>query len=164
MYAWKCMSMWRAKIIASWAQPNPNLPAHKQFNIYNTHLNAWKYSYNAHGMQCIKILKHFHKNQPKNFTITSSILKNPKKFSKTQKPRSNAWRMKDLDTYQVMRNLIKAKNQLRMKFGVREGSLGGEETRTDRERSSEMNILKTKRAYNLTISFLKYKIQLKFNK
>ena len=72
--------------------------------------------------------------------------------------------MKDLDTYQVMRNLIKAENQLRMNFGVREGSLGGEETRTDQERSSEMNILKTKRAYNLTISFLKYKIQLKFNK
>ena len=141
MYAWKCMSMWRAKIIASWAQPNPNLPAHKQFNIYNTHLNAWKYSYNAHGMQCIKILKHFHKNQPKNVTITSSILKNPKKISKTQKPRSNAWnawRMKDLDTYQVTRNLIKAENQLRMKFGVREGSLGGEETRIDRERLSKM--------------------------
>ena len=34
--------------------------------------------------------------------------------------------MKDLDTYQVTRNLIKAENQLRMKFGVREGSLGGE--------------------------------------
>ena len=46
--------------------------------------------------------------------------------------------MKDLDTYQVMRNLIKAKNQLRMKFGVREGSLGGEETQIDRERLSEM--------------------------
>ena len=28
--------------------------------------------------------------------------------------------MKDLDTYQVVRNLIKANNQLRMKFGVRE--------------------------------------------
>ena len=36
--------------------------------------------------------------------------------------------MKDLDTYQVMRNLIKAENQLRMKFGVREGRLGGEKT------------------------------------
>ena len=46
--------------------------------------------------------------------------------------------MKDLDTYQVMRNLIKAENQLRMKFRVREGSLGGEETQIDRERLSEM--------------------------
>ena len=46
--------------------------------------------------------------------------------------------MKDLDTYQVMRNLIKAENQLRMKFGVREGSLGGEETWKNRERLSEM--------------------------
>ena len=46
--------------------------------------------------------------------------------------------MKDLDTYQVMRNLIKAENQLRMKFGVRKGSLGGEKRRTDQERSSKM--------------------------
>ena len=46
--------------------------------------------------------------------------------------------MKDLDTYQVTRNLIKAENQLRMKFGVREGSLGGEKRRTDQERSSKM--------------------------
>ena len=26
----KCMNMWHAKQIASWAQPNPNLSAHKQ--------------------------------------------------------------------------------------------------------------------------------------
>ena len=26
----KCMNMWHAKEIASWAQPNPNLSAHKQ--------------------------------------------------------------------------------------------------------------------------------------
>ena len=45
--------------------------------------------------------------------------------------------MKDLDTYQVMRNLIKAEKKLRMKFGMREGSLGGEKTQTDRERLSE---------------------------
>ena len=85
--------------------------------------------------------KAFSQKPTQNFTITSLILKNHKKFSKTQKPRSNvwnAWRIKDLDTYQVMRNLIKAENQLRMKFGVREGRLGGEKTWTDRERSSEM--------------------------
>ena len=41
----------------SWAQPNPNLPAHKQFNMYNTQPNAWKYNYNAHGMQCMKFLR-----------------------------------------------------------------------------------------------------------
>ena len=29
-YAWKCMNMWHAIKKASWAQPNPNLPAHKQ--------------------------------------------------------------------------------------------------------------------------------------
>ena len=65
----------------------------------------------------------------------------PQKNFKNPKPRSNAWnawKMKDLDTYQVTRNLIKAENQLRMKFGVREGSLGGEKRRTDQERSSKM--------------------------
>ena len=45
--------------------------------------------------------KAFSQKPTQNFTITSLILKNHKKFSKTQKPRSNAWNMKDLDTYQV---------------------------------------------------------------
>ena len=27
-YAWKWTNMWHAKLNASWAQPNPNLPAH----------------------------------------------------------------------------------------------------------------------------------------
>ena len=53
----KCMNMWYAKEIASWLQPNPILLAHKQFNMYNTKLNAWKYSYNVHGMQCMKFLR-----------------------------------------------------------------------------------------------------------
>ena len=130
--------MWRAIVISSWAQPNPNLPTYKQFNIYNTNLNAWKYSDNAHEMQCMKRLKHFHKNQPKNFTITSSILKNPKKFSKTQKLRLKIMKcmnMRDLDTYQMKKNLIKVENHLEMKFGVWERSLGGEKARTYRERS-----------------------------
>ena len=86
-------------------------------------------------MQCIKRLKHFHKNQPKNFTITSSILKNPKKFSKTQKLRLKIMKMRDLDTYQVKKNLIKAENLIGMKFRVRKRSLGGEMARTNRERS-----------------------------
>ena len=38
--------------------------------------------------------------------------------------------MRDFDTYQVKRNLIKAKKQLRMKFEVSERGLGGEETRS----------------------------------
>ena len=69
----------------------------------------------------MKILKHFHKNQPKNFTITSSILKNPKIFSKTQKLRFKIMKcmnMRDLETYQVKKNLIKAENLFEMKFGV----------------------------------------------
>ena len=51
------MNMWYAKEIASWAQPNPILPAYKYFNMYNTQLNAWKYSYNAYQMQCTKFLR-----------------------------------------------------------------------------------------------------------
>ena len=80
-------------------------------------------------MQCMKRLKHFQENQPKNFTITSSILKNPKAISRTQKLRLKIMKcmnMRDLDTYQVKKNLIKAKNLLGMKFRVRERSLGGE--------------------------------------
>ena len=69
----------------------------------------------------MKILKHFHKNQPKNFTITSSILKNPKIFLKTQKLRFKIMKcmnMRDLETYQVKKNLIKAENLFEMKFAV----------------------------------------------
>ena len=36
-YAWTCDVL---KIIASWVQPNPNLPAHN-FQHSSTHLNAW---------------------------------------------------------------------------------------------------------------------------
>ena len=36
-YAWTCDLL---KIIASWVQPNPNLPAHN-FQHSSTHLNAW---------------------------------------------------------------------------------------------------------------------------
>ena len=36
-YAWTCDVL---KIIASWVQPNPNLPTHN-FQYSNTHLNAW---------------------------------------------------------------------------------------------------------------------------
>ena len=83
-------------------------------------------------MQCMKILKHFHKNQLKNFTITSSILKNPKKISKTQKlwlKIMKSMNIRDLETYQVKKNLIKAKTLFEMKFGVWEKGLEGEKAR-----------------------------------
>ena len=38
---------------------------------------------------------------------------------------------RDLDTYEVKRNLIKAEKQLRMKFEVSERGLGGEKAWTD---------------------------------
>ena len=40
-YAWKCMNMWHAKVIASWAQPNPILPAHKFATRKTQSKNAW---------------------------------------------------------------------------------------------------------------------------
>ena len=50
-----------------------------------------KHCYNANEMQCMMIYNHLHKTHPKNFTKTSSILKNPKKISKTQNLDLNAW-------------------------------------------------------------------------
>ena len=44
-----------------------------------------KQCYNAHVMQCMMIESHFHKAQPKNFTKTPLILKNPKVDQKSQK-------------------------------------------------------------------------------
>ena len=76
-------------------------------------------------------IKAFSQKPPKNFTITSSILKNTKKISKTQKLRLKIMKcmnMRDLDTYQVKKNLIKAENLFKMKFGVWERSLEGEKS------------------------------------
>ena len=75
----------------SWGQPNPNLTAHNHCNKVNTHLKCMKHCYNANEMQCMMIYNHLHKTHPKNFTKTSSILKKPKKISKTQNLDLNAW-------------------------------------------------------------------------
>ena len=44
-------------------------------------------------------------------------------------------KMRDLDTYQMKKNLIKAENLLRKRLRERRECLGGEKARTDRERS-----------------------------
>ena len=54
-YAWKCMNMWHANLKTSWAQPNPNLPAHINSTYIAHNYNTWKYSYNENVMQCMKI-------------------------------------------------------------------------------------------------------------
>ena len=87
MHAWECMNMWHAIEKASWAQSNLNLPAHNQFNIYNTHLNAWKLSYNAYEMQCMRFLRsNLQKLIPK---ILKNLFdfENPQNFQKSQKLR-----------------------------------------------------------------------------
>ena len=47
-----------------------------------------KHCENANVMHCMSKHDHLNKTQPKNFVKISSILKNPKNFSKTQKPKS----------------------------------------------------------------------------
>ena len=59
-------------------------------NKVNTHLKCMKHCYNANAMQCMMIYTHLSKTHPKNFTKTSSILKNLKKFQKPQKLGQNA--------------------------------------------------------------------------
>ena len=46
--------------------------------------------------------------------------------------------MRDLNTYQVKRNLIKAENLLGMKFRERKMCLGGEMVKSNRERSRKV--------------------------
>ena len=60
------------------AQSKPTSTHH--CNKVITHLKCVKYYYNVDVMQCMNILGHLNKNHPKNFTNTSSILKNPKIF------------------------------------------------------------------------------------
>ena len=59
-------------------------------------------------------------------------LENPKKISKTQKlwlKIMKSMNIRDLETYQVKKNLIKAKTLFEMKFGVWERGLEGEKAR-----------------------------------
>ena len=79
----KCMNMWHAKEIASWARPNPNLPAHNQLHTSKMHdntvimlmwCNAWDFE--------IKSLKPIPKFQQK-----LNNLEKPQNFSKTPNPR-----------------------------------------------------------------------------
>ena len=52
------------------------------------------------------VLKSYKQKPTKKFAKTSSILKNLKKISKAQKPRSNAWRMKESVSLPVKKHLI----------------------------------------------------------
>ena len=69
-----------------------------QFNIYNTHLNAWKYSYYASVMKCMRFETRLSKNPSQNFNNNSLILKNPKIFQRPQNvvfKSWNAWKMRE---------------------------------------------------------------------
>ena len=89
-YAWKMHEHVTCKLknIMGLAQSKPTSTHH--CNKVNTHLKCMKHCYNANVMQCMNILDHLNKNHPNNFTKTSSILKNLKKFQKPQKLGQNA--------------------------------------------------------------------------
>ena len=66
-----------------------------------------------------EILKSCKEKPIPNFNKNSSILKNPKKFSKTPKPRFQNMKMhvnERKETYQVKRKLEKARKTLRKKI------------------------------------------------
>ena len=72
-----CMSMWCAKISASWVQPNPNLTTHN-FQHIDTHLNAWNKV--KMQMEC-----NAWSYSIKNTTTNPTISQNTHQFSKTPK-------------------------------------------------------------------------------
>jgi len=120
----------------SWAQPNPNLTAQNHCNKVNTHLKCMKHCYNANKMQCIMIYNHLHKTHPKNFTKTSSILKNPKKISKAQNLDLNAWRMSKREIIpRDLRQKKKGRKSRRLKVLREKWVFGRWKDRVCRERS-----------------------------
>ena len=109
MYAWECMNMWHSKenCLMGSAQSNPT--STQSINIYNTYLNAWKYSYNSHEMQCMKFLRSILKNPYQKFCKNLFDFEKPQNFQISQKLRlkiMNCMNMRDLDTYQVKNSLI----------------------------------------------------------
>ena len=93
-------------------------------------------------MQCMRFKTHLREHPSQNFNESSSILKNPKNFKKTPKPRfqnMKCMNKKGLEAYQVKKNLKKLEESLRNKFGVR-WECFGRETEKYRERDRrEMN-------------------------
>ena len=79
--------MCKVKKKTSWAQPNPILRAHKQFNMYNTQLNAWKYNINAHVMQCMKFLRLNLQNLSQKLHKNLFYFEKPQILQKSQKLR-----------------------------------------------------------------------------
>ena len=55
--------------------------------MYNTQLNAWKYSYNAYGMQCMKFLKSNLQNPSQKFYKNLFDFEKPQILQKSQKLR-----------------------------------------------------------------------------
>ena len=95
------------------AKSNPI--AHKLFNMYNTQLNAWKYNYDAHEMQCMKFLGSNFQKLSQNFINNSSILKNPKNFQEPQNLGFKTWnacKWRRLQAYQMKENLKKLEESL----------------------------------------------------
>ena len=65
------------------AQSNPT--STQADNIYNTHLNAWKYSCNAHEMQCMTFLRSNLQNSSQKFHKNLFDFEKPQNFVKIPK-------------------------------------------------------------------------------
>ena len=90
-----------------------------------------------------EVFNSFKQNSSQNFNKHSSILKNPKKISKSLKPRfQNMKCMKNerIEAYQVKKLLKKLEETLRRRLGVIWKCLGDEEIELSRERSKEMRV------------------------
>ena len=88
-----------------------------------------------------EILNSFNQKSFPKFHNHSSILRNPKIFQKSPKPRfQNMKCMKNerLKVYQVKKFLKKLKNPLGKRVGVSKRGLGGEKIKVSRDRSREM--------------------------
>ena len=115
--------------------------------MYNTQLNAWKYNYNAHGMQCMKFLRSNLQNPSQNFTKTSLILKNPK-FCKNPKNLGfkewNAWKwgIRDLSSEEKLD--WARKNAWGRGLSERGECLGYEQPQRDRKRLRKWSLDRTR--------------------
>ena len=150
--------MWYAnqkKKNIAWAQPNLNLPVYNHCNKVNTHLKCMKHCYNANEMQCMMIYNHLHKTHPKNFTKTSSILKNLKKISNTQNLDLNAWNVWRMSERKIIPSDLrqeKAENHVGWRFWERREYLEGEKIDSVDRDQGEMKKNRAKPLYRKVIN------------
>ena len=105
--------------------------------MYNTQLNAWKYSYKAHGMQCMKFLRVNLQNPSQKLHKNLFDFEKPQILQKSQNlgfKEWNAWKWENRILPNEEKSLKMLEKHLGKRFGVRERDLEGEQVRTDQEK------------------------------